>query len=79
MEISVKEAPTYGNIFVLNLGKVWPERGYNAGDINGEGACYHAVVQQKVSYNKKTNKYKLLRNNKGLIRNSWGDHEKVIS
>ena len=56
MEIFVEENP-YGNVLVLNLGKVWPERGYDKGDDNGVGADYHAVTQQMCKYNEDTQKY----------------------
>ena len=62
-----------GNIWVLDLSKVYPERGYNHQQ-------YHAVCQQHVQEVGETGYYKELSDWKnGPIFNSWGDNEKIIS
>ena len=72
MEIYIK-ANDFGNIWVLDLSKVYPERGYNHQQ-------YHAVCQQTFQEVGETGNYKILYDWKnGPIFNSWGDHEKIIS
>ena len=70
LEITLCESSD-GNIWVLDLGKIWKARGYKQQQ-------YHAVFQQDYLENEETGEYKYLGYNEGPIRNSWGHHEKVI-
>ena len=71
MQIAMNEKPDEGNIFVLNLGKIWPERGYKDGD-------YHAVIQQYVQQMLDGRHY-MNAAEPNNIRNCWGDHDNIIS
>ena len=70
MAIYIESSIRYGNIWVVDLSKVYPGRGYNHQQ-------YHAVCQQRVQEIRETGNYELKR---GLpIFNSWGENEKIIS
>ena len=72
MEIEVKKGCGSGNILILNLGKVWPERGY-------KDDAYHAVFVDETYVNEK-GEYMYHKNySNSKVRNSWGDNEKVIA
>ena len=73
MEIYLKEEPDFGNIMVLNLAKVFPNRGY-------KDPSYHAVFQQhfQVEYGW-FYKGPIWDDEYRPIHNSWGDYEKIIS
>ena len=56
-------------MLVLDLSKVWPERGYKEGD-------YHAVCTHTCQHNASTDQYELLQD--GKLLNSWGDIDNHI-
>ena len=71
MAIYVEADNKYGNIWVVDLSKVYPGRGYNHQQ-------YHAVCQQQVQEIGETGNYEHIGFD-GPILNSWGENEKIIS
>ena len=70
MEIFMQDQPDWGNILVLNLAKVFPDRNY-------KDPSYHAVCQQRCKENEEGEYVEI--GFCGPIHNSWGNKDKIIS
>ena len=73
LQIKVYEAPNNGNIFVVDLSKIWKDRDYKE-------KSYHALYQRQVTEDKTTGEYDMLDDWKTApLCNSWGNNDKEIS